>query len=102
MSEFLNGMAAAGSIGVGLIFLRLWRDTKDRFFALLGIAFWVLALDWMALVWAAPGSEHRHYFYVPRLVAFLLIVAAIIDKNRPTNPPSFDARCDTGMRSVVD
>jgi hypothetical protein len=86
MSEFLSGMAAAGSLGVGLIFLRLWRDTSDRFFGLFGVAFWVLALNWVALVWAAPGAEHRHYFYVPRLVAFLLIITAIIDKNRPENP----------------
>lgn len=85
MNEFLSGMAAAGSLGVGLIFVRLWRDTSDRFFALFGVAFWVLALDWVALAWAAPGTEHRHYFYVPRFIAFLLIIAAIIDKNRPAN-----------------
>jgi hypothetical protein len=82
MIEFLSGIAAAGSLGVGLFFLRLWRETRDRFFALFGFAFWVLALNWLALVWVAPASEDRHYFYVIRLVAFLLIIAAIVDKNR--------------------
>ena len=85
MTEFLSGMAAAGSIGVGMIFLRLWRETRDRFFALFAVAFWVLAIDWVAIAWAAPGAEQRHYFYVPRLVAFLLIIAAIVDKNRPAS-----------------
>lgn len=82
MIDFLNGVAAAGSIGVGLFFLRLWRETRDRFFALFGFAFWMLALNWAAFVWIVPADEHRHYFYLVRLLAFLLIIAAIVDKNR--------------------
>jgi hypothetical protein len=82
MIDFLSGVAAAGSLGVGLFFLRLWRETSDRFFGLFGFAFWVLALNWFLIVWAQPSSEHRHYFYVLRLVAFLLIIVAIVDKNR--------------------
>lgn len=82
MNEFLNGVAAAASLGVGLFFIRLWRETRDRFFALFGLAFWVLAVNWFLLVWATPASEHRHYFYIGRLAAFLLIIAAIVDKNR--------------------
>jgi Family of unknown function (DUF5985) len=82
MREFFSGIAAAGSLGVGLFFFRLWRETRDRFFGFFGIAFWVLALNWFALVWAAPASEHQHYFYIVRLLAFLLIILAIVDKNR--------------------
>jgi uncharacterized membrane protein YcjF (UPF0283 family) len=87
MIDFLNGAAAAGSIGVGLFFLRLWRETRDRFFALFGFAFGILALNWIALLWAVPEDENRHYFYLIRLLAFLLIIAAIVDKNRSTDPP---------------
>jgi hypothetical protein len=89
MIEFLNGAAAAGSLGVGLFFLRLWRETRDRFFALFGCAFWVLALNGLILILAEPESEHRHYFYLGRLLAFLLIIAAIVDKNRSSRdaPP---------------
>lgn len=82
MNEFLIGVASAGSLGVGLYFLRMWRDTRDRFFALFGLAFWVLAFNWFLLVCAEPPSEHRHYFYLLRLAAFLLIILAIVDKNR--------------------
>jgi hypothetical protein len=82
MNEFLIGVASAGSLGVGLYFLRMWRDTRDRFFVLFGLSFSVLALNWFLLVWAEPSSEHRHYFYLLRLAAFLLIIAAIVDKNR--------------------
>jgi Family of unknown function (DUF5985) len=82
MINFLIGIAFAGSLAVGLFFFRLWRETRDRFFALFGGAFWVLALNWFTLVWAAPASEHRHYFYIVRLMAFVLIIVAIVDKNR--------------------
>lgn len=82
MISFLNGVAAAGSVAVGFFFLRLWSETRDRFFALFGVAFWMLALNGVALLLAAPAEEHRHYFYLIRLLAFLLIIAAIVDKNR--------------------
>ena len=87
MLNFLNGVSAAASLGVGLFFLRLWSETRDRFFALFGFAFWILALNWIAILWAAPADEHRHYFYLIRLLAFLLIIAAIVDKNRSADPP---------------
>jgi hypothetical protein len=85
MINFLNGVATAGALGVGLFFFRLWYETRDRFFALFGLAFWALALTWLAIVWVAPVSEDRHYFYIGRLLAFLLIIAAIVDKNRSSN-----------------
>lgn len=85
MVDFLNGIATAGSLAVGLFFLRLWQETRDRFFVLFGLAFWMLALTWLALALAEPASEHRHFFYTGRLVAFLLIIAAIVDKNRSSN-----------------
>jgi len=84
---FLNGAAAAGALAVGLFFFRWWRDTRDRFFLLFGGAFWILALSWLALGWATAESEHRHYWYVPRLIAFLVIIAAIVDKNRSSSEP---------------
>jgi len=85
MIDFLNGVATAGALGVGLFFFRIWRETRDRFFALFALAFWMLALSWCLLVWATPASENRHFFYLGRLVGFLLIIVAIVDKNRAAN-----------------
>ena len=87
MNAFFSGIAAGGALAVGLYFLRLWRETRDRFFVLFGAAFWLLALNWGVLVWVAPESEHRHYFYLFRLAAFLLIILAIVDKNRAADGP---------------
>jgi drug/metabolite transporter (DMT)-like permease len=82
MNEFLAGIATAGSWAVGLVLLRYWRETRDRFFAIFGVAFWVLSVNWIGLILAEPPNEARHYFYLTRLAAFVLIIVAIVDKNR--------------------
>lgn len=87
MHDFLAGMATAGCWAIGLIFFRLWRQTRERLFAMFGMAFWVLSLNWILLAALTPGEEHRHVFYLTRLVAFLLIILAIVDKNRTKGRP---------------
>ncbi len=87
MHDFMTGMATAGCWAVALIFLRIWRDTGDRLFAAFSAAFWVLSLNWILLSALAPAEEHRHVFYLIRLVAFVLIILAIVDKNRPRGGP---------------
>jgi hypothetical protein len=79
---FIWGASAVASWTAGLFFLRFWRDTGDRFFALFCAAFWALSLNWLGLALTDPPDEARTAFYVLRLVAFLLILAAIADKNR--------------------
>ncbi len=82
MNNFLAGAAWAGSLGASLFFLRFWRETGDRFFAIFALAFLVLSVNWFTMTWLAPAPESRHIFYLVRLVAFVLIIAAIVDKNR--------------------
>jgi hypothetical protein len=65
----------------GLLFLRAWRDTRDRFFMLFALSFWVLAANWAAIAVLGGGYETRSLFFLPRLLAFCLIIAAIVDKN---------------------
>jgi hypothetical protein len=45
-------------------------------------AFWTLSLHWIGLAVVMPHDETRPYFFVLRLIAFLLILVAVIDKNR--------------------
>jgi hypothetical protein len=82
LAQFLWGAASMVALAIGLFFIRFWRQTADRLFLLFSIAFWLLALNWIALAVVMPESEARHFFYVLRLAAFLLIAFAIIDKNR--------------------
>ena len=79
---FLQGICVAAAAAIGLIFLRFWRDTRDRLFGYFAIGFWLLAASWMLLGVANPSAESRPYIYGLRLIAFLLIISAIVDKNR--------------------
>lgn len=81
---FFQGVAAAGAFSAGLLFFRFWRDSRDRLFALFGTAFWLLAFSWALLGIFSPTEEARPYIYAIRLVAFLLIIVAMVDKNRAT------------------
>jgi hypothetical protein len=77
----LQAIAATGAWVAGLIFLRFWRESSDRLFAFFGMAFWLLALSWLLLSVSSPTEEARPYIYAVRLVAFLLIIGGMIDKN---------------------
>lgn len=66
----------------GLFFLKFWRDTKDRLFATFAAAFWMLAIERIILAMIQKENEIYSYVYVIRFFAFILIIGAIIDKNR--------------------
>lgn len=82
MHPFLNGISACGSLIAGVLFLKFWRETRERLFVWFALAFWMFALNWGAISLLQPADEARHLYFVPRLMGFLLILAAIIDKNR--------------------
>jgi MFS family permease len=79
---FLQGICAAGAWAAGLFFLHFWYENRDRLFAFFGIAFWLMAASWALLGLISPTEETRPYVYGLRLVAFLLIIVAMVDKNR--------------------
>ncbi|WP_375770050.1 DUF5985 family protein [Archangium gephyra] len=81
MNEFLSGMAAALCLVAGLFFLRFWRKTRDRFFAFFAASFWLMAVHRIVNVFLRDNNEHLVGVYSIRLVAFVLILVAIIDKN---------------------
>jgi hypothetical protein len=83
MFEFLAGASFLAAAAIALFFLRFWRDTGDRFFALFALAFAIFAVNRLVLTILDDESEARTVVYVVRAVAFGLIVVAIVDKNRP-------------------
>ena len=80
------GATACGNWVVGLFFLKFWKQTRDRFFLLFAVAFWLLAANRVALAVVGGASEQLEVIYLVRLVAFLLIIVAIVDKNRAAAP----------------
>lgn len=82
LNYFLQGAAAMACAVAGLFFLRYWKTTHDRFFLFFLVGFFSFALNWTGLAIVQPSKESTHWFYLLRLLAFLSISAAIIDKNR--------------------
>ena len=81
-SLFIAGMLTSAYAVAGVFFLRFWVTSKDRLFAIFATSFFVLGLQRVALVAASRNEMDTTWIYVIRLVAFLLIIFAIIDKNR--------------------
>ena len=80
---FLLGMLVMASAIVGLFFLRFWRRTHDRLFVIFAAAFWLMGLNWLLLA-TIHRDEVDSVLYLIRLVAIVLILVAIVDKNRAT------------------
>jgi hypothetical protein len=81
---FISGMLAAGYLVAGLYFLKFWRQTGDRLFAFFAAAFGLLFLQRVALTLASDLVADTAWYYMVRLLAFGLIIVAIVDKNRGT------------------
>ena len=86
MEEFLSGATMLGSLCIALFFLRFYRDSGDRLFAVFALAFTVFALNRLLLMALDDENERRVWVYVVRLLMFVLILGAIVDKNRSTPP----------------
>ena len=82
INRFLLGALVMACAAAGLFFLRFWRKTHDRLFAIFAIAFWLLGLNWLLLSFTSADAEFRPALYLIRLLAFVLILYAILEKNR--------------------
>lgn len=82
MIEFLDGASCLACAATAAIFLRFWRLSEDRLLLLFGLAFVVLALNRIGLAALDDDSEAGTLVYLARALAFGLILAAIVDKNR--------------------
>lgn len=87
MNEFLRGAEAMGFVVVAMYFVRFWRSSRDVLFLLFAIAFLLEAASHVALAVNADPLERRPLFYLPRLGAYLLIIAGIVSKNVGARPP---------------
>jgi hypothetical protein len=79
---FLYGALVTLSLTASLFFIRYWKLAGDRFFLFFAVAFVALGANWALLVGRDARDEYTPYFYLLRLLAFVLILAGIIDKNR--------------------
>jgi hypothetical protein len=82
LNTFLMGAIAVSYFIAALFFLRFWRRTHDRLFVMFSIALGLLSIVRIAMFVFHETREHHHELYWVRFVAYLLILLAIIDKNR--------------------
>jgi hypothetical protein len=98
MLLFIDGMIMTMLLAAGVFFLRYWRGSGDRLYAMFALSFFILGINRALLaVYAhtgAGGQEHHAVLYAIRLVAYLIILLAIVDKNRAKGGPGSDERAD--------
>jgi hypothetical protein len=78
---FLSGAATAGLLIASLFFARFWRRTGDFLFAAFGAAFLLLAANQAIVALAAIPLEYRSWVYLLKVLAFGLLILAIVRKN---------------------
>ena len=81
MIEFFSGATTMGFLVAAGFFARFWRKTADRLFLAFAVAFVLLALNQALMLWLGVADERVGYTYLLRVLGFLLILGAIVDKN---------------------
>jgi len=85
-TQAVSGAIAFACAAIGFFFLRFWRRTHDRLFLIPAVSFWLLLLERLFIIAAAGPGEASPFIYTVRLLAFLLIIYAVVDKNRKQGP----------------
>jgi hypothetical protein len=81
---FMSGGIFMGFLVASFFFFRFWRRSKDRFFAIFALAFVVLSFERILVFVGSPEENRNGIIYTIRLLAFLCMAGAIVDKNRGT------------------
>ncbi|WP_129648264.1 DUF5985 family protein [Peristeroidobacter agariperforans] len=79
---FLLGVIVTASLTAAGFFWRFYRQTRDKLFFAFALAFAIEGINRMAFLLVDKPSEGSPVIYMVRLVAFLLILGAIVAKNR--------------------
>ena len=90
MIDFLAGALTLAYVIASVYFVHFWRRTADRLFLAFALAFGLLALNQVTVFALGVSDERYKYAYVLRVLGFILILAAIVDKNvfgRPRRRP---------------
>jgi len=85
-NPLMLGAISAANLAAALLFLRYWLRSRGRFFLYFAASFAIEAVNRAVSALAGvPGDESALHFTV-RLLAYLLILLAIWEKNRMPKP----------------
>lgn len=82
LNQFLAGAATVSLLVIAMFFLRFWKRTHDRLFLFFAGSFVFLMIERIVRACMRIETEWAPYVYTLRLIAFVLIIVAIVDKNR--------------------
>jgi uncharacterized membrane protein HdeD (DUF308 family) len=85
LDAFLLGVIATTSITAAIFFLRFWKRTHDSLFLAFAVAFLIEGVNRIAVLEVDRPNEGSPWTYVVRLIAFLIILAGILNKNYGTD-----------------
>lgn len=83
MTHLLAGAIAMASLIISLFFLRFWRSSRDRFFLYFALSFAIEGVHRVYAVMHIAEGEDTPTHYLIRLLAYGLIIWAILEKNLP-------------------
>lgn len=81
INAWLSGAITMAALTIALFFLRYWRHSGERLFLYFSMAFVLEGLHRLLLAWPASHPDAPEVFLI-RLAEYLLIIYAIIAKNR--------------------
>ena len=84
IEAFLLGVIVTTSLVTAAFFFRFWKKTHDPLFLAFAAAFAIEGVNRLAFLAIDQPNEGSPAIYLVRLAAFLLILVAIIAKNRNT------------------
>jgi hypothetical protein len=79
---FLLGVIVCSSLVAGAFFLKFWRQTRDVLFLAFGAAFIIEGINRALLLLLEHPNRGHYAIYTVRLLCYLLILVAILIKNR--------------------
>jgi hypothetical protein len=82
INGFLLGVIVSASLTAAAFFFKFWRQTHDLLFLGFGAAFLIEGLNRVSFLFLAAPNEGDPLVYTVRLFSYLLILAAIVNKNR--------------------
>lgn len=71
-----------GCVAASLFFTRFWRKSNDPLFLMFAVAFGLLGVERLVLAFFTANDEFKPFVYLIRLAAFVVIILAIVNKNR--------------------
>jgi hypothetical protein len=81
MLDFFSGAVTFGYAIAAVHFYNFWKRTADRLFLSFALAFVLLALNQLVVFAIGANDERGNYAYILRVLGFVLILLAIVDKN---------------------